>query len=155
MRAGAIALLIAAAALCSGCGTAVNTLWLDPYEDGQRVYGGVRVDLEVLQSAGKRESGISVSGETVPLSRLEQVKRVSWLAIDLPLSAIGDTLTLPYTLACQLSARRTLIRSFQSCNLDYQLLLAAEGEPIGTPTTPPPPIGLDRFPEVRHRVGSR
>jgi uncharacterized protein YceK len=64
--------------LCCGCGTATNTLWLTAEEGGRRPYGGVRADLDVIQA--QRDSGLRA-------------------AIDLPFSVIGDTVTLPYTLA--------------------------------------------------------
>ena len=84
MRVVALAATIIA---MTGCGTVANTIWLSPEEGGQRVYGGVRADWESLQDAastpaGNRQSGILKS------------------ALDLPLSTIGDTVTLPFTIPC-------------------------------------------------------
>jgi len=74
------------AALCSGCGTVMNTAYLAPSEGGERVYGGVRTDWEV-----------AAEPQATP----------AWVAAiflaDLPLSLAGDTLTLPYVLALSLT----------------------------------------------------
>lgn len=148
------AILAAIALSSAGCGTAANTLWLTPDEGGQRIYGGVRVDLDVANPLA-HDSGIVRETGPVPLTPAERMGHLAFLCIDLPLSAIGDTLTLPIVLAGQLSERRTMIRSFESKNVDIEHFLAVKGEPIGQPTTPPPPIGLDRFPEVRHRISTQ
>jgi uncharacterized protein YceK len=81
-------LSFAATALLSGCGTAANTLWFIPEEGGMRVYGGVRADWE-----SARQSAADPSRPAGPL----------WLCIaDMPLSAVGDTLTLPFTVPAAL-----------------------------------------------------
>lgn len=76
----------AGAALCSGCGTMLNTAYLSPSEGGERVYGGVRTDWQV-----------AAEPEATP----------GWVAAiflaDLPLSLAADTLTLPYVLALGLT----------------------------------------------------
>ncbi|HJZ92302.1 MAG TPA: YceK/YidQ family lipoprotein [Gemmataceae bacterium] len=78
--------LCAGAAICSGCGTLMNTAWLIPPEGGQRVYGGVRVDWNCIA---------------------EEQWRSAWfraiLVADLPFSLIADTLTLPYVVALALT----------------------------------------------------
>jgi uncharacterized protein YceK len=71
--------------LGSGCGTVANTVWFIPEEGGKRVYGGVKVDLQVAREALERP----VPGK--PLAGL-------WCLIDLPFSLVGDTITLPYTI---------------------------------------------------------
>jgi uncharacterized protein YceK len=79
--------IIAALALSSGgCGTLANTAWFIPEEGGKRVYGGVRADVQSAQQC------FETPIEGKPLSGL-------WCLIDLPFSAIGDTITLPYTIA--------------------------------------------------------
>src|SRR4051812_26255035 len=75
----------ATALVMSGCGTIANTVWLFPEEGGQRVYGGVRGDWEIAREAATNRS------ESGPNTLL-------WLPIaDMPLSAVGDTVTLPVT----------------------------------------------------------
>lgn len=75
-------------ALLAGCGTITNFIPLGHYSPPRRVYGGVRQDAENLGSG-----------------TLEW-----WLypcqIIDLPLSAVGDTLTLPILLLTPASERR-------------------------------------------------
>ena len=78
-----VGMVCAGAALCSGCGTLLNTAYFLPCEGGQRVYGGVRLDWD---------AAVENNGNTPALA-------AAVLLADLPLSLVGDTLTLPYTLA--------------------------------------------------------
>ena len=73
-----------------GCGTFANTLWLADFEGGKRPYGGVRADWEMAHEAIDRfpePSGANLCLCTAVLC-----------GIDLPFSAIGDSLTLPLTI---------------------------------------------------------
>lgn len=74
---GAILLLILV--LGAGCGTVLDGVMA--HEDGPHVYGGIQFD---VQHGPRREI------YWWPLYIL-------YLAIDLPLSAVADTLFLPYT----------------------------------------------------------
>ena len=74
------------AAVSSGCGTMANTAYFTPGEGGKKVYGGVQVDWDV---AVKQNESAWVTAAAFA---------------DLPLSAIGDTLSLPYLLALYLAA---------------------------------------------------
>src|SRR5437868_2878090 len=48
----AVAVVLAMMALpLSGCGTFGNVCWLNREEGGQRVYGGVRAEVEILQGS--------------------------------------------------------------------------------------------------------
>jgi uncharacterized protein YceK len=68
--------------MTSGCGTCANTLWFTDDEGGMRVYGGVRADWEAAHRAAK-------PSPSEPM----------WLPIvDMPFSAVGDTVTLPITI---------------------------------------------------------
>jgi len=92
-RLGWVAAVVVAAVGGAGCGTAAN---LVPYDSPRpaRVYGGVRLDCETV---GKRvddywpqvKQGRYVYGIQLALESI-------YFAVDLPLSAAGDTLTLPY-----------------------------------------------------------
>ena len=84
--------------LAAGCGTVANTVWFTPEEGGKRVYGGVRADLE-----GCREFIGSDSGP--PIRPWFDARFLYFL--DLPVSAIADTVTLPYTIPCALWAPTT------------------------------------------------
>jgi uncharacterized protein YceK len=86
MRRLAVAVLVVG---LSGCGTAANTLWWAPFEGGQRVYGGVRAEVGVLRDGLSGKSDTSSAPDRAGLVLI---------AADLPLSAVGDTLTLPYTI---------------------------------------------------------
>jgi uncharacterized protein YceK len=81
------------AVVVCGCGTMKNVSgerFPIPINDSPRsVYGGVRLDA--------KGAGALVSGRCdMPLLALA-------MTLDLPLSAVGDTVTLPYTLWYQLS----------------------------------------------------
>jgi uncharacterized protein YceK len=71
------------ATLSGGCGTMLNTTYFTPDEGGERIYGGVRLDAEVIEDG---------YGQRSPLV-------IALFLADLPLTVIGDTLSLPYTLA--------------------------------------------------------
>jgi uncharacterized protein YceK len=91
-----VCLMAALTAGLGGCGTAANTLWLAPFEGGQRVYGGVRTDMEIVRQ--------SITGEPESKGQSPRDRCITAvaLAVDLPLSAVGDTLTLPYTVPAAL-----------------------------------------------------
>ena len=93
--------------LSAGCGTFSNVVWLAPFEGGERVYGGVRVDMDVLQRAASGETGIYQGGKQVQDS-VRQTETILACAFDLPLTAIGDTLTLPYVLWLQANRQAVL-----------------------------------------------
>ncbi len=107
----AAALCVAVLFLC-GCGTIANL------ETGARqgwknalVYGGVRRD---VQSAGNWIDHSWTSGENLDIVQdVGTVVGVGLVGIDVPLSAVGDTLTLPITVPIALmsnSANRTSFR---------------------------------------------
>jgi uncharacterized protein YceK len=98
MARGAVyAALAACVVWLSGCGTMLNL----PAQTGlvvldttppEQVYGGVKRDAESLASGSDTSSGVSLG------SLVEGVCRTCFLLLDLPLSAVADTLTLPITL---------------------------------------------------------
>jgi uncharacterized protein YceK len=86
-RATTLAVLAGAAvAALGGCGTFANVCWLPEEEGGKRVYGGVRGDWESAAQAVQERTAD------------ESLAVVAKVAVDLPLSAAADTLTLPITL---------------------------------------------------------
>jgi uncharacterized protein YceK len=84
-----VGLVGAAAALGAGCGTMANTAYLAPYEGGERVYGGVRVAWDKAANQESKSPLVTAAAYA-----------------DVPLSAIGDTIALPYLLALYLAADR-------------------------------------------------
>jgi len=81
----------------AGCGTLYNNEIVPcpkTHADMFRFYGGVRKDLEEVASIGS-------SNENSPATVAGNVGLVAvgtaFLAADLPLSALGDTVLLPYT----------------------------------------------------------
>src|SRR6516162_1675069 len=81
----------------TGCASAANTLWWTPMEGGMRVYGGVRADAEV--AGGGVKQMIHPDGAS---SFLDGFRDTLFPTLDLPLSAVVDTLTLPFTVAAAL-----------------------------------------------------
>jgi uncharacterized protein YceK len=85
----------ALACLVSGCGTFVNTYWCYPCGGGNglpeqfRVYGGIRNDVQMLREVKHSDPC------TLAIAPL--------IVLDMPLSLVADTLTLPACLAVQLS----------------------------------------------------
>jgi uncharacterized protein YceK len=99
--------LLALAVSSGGCGTVLNTVLLPPpdseekistaeWDCGKRVYGGVLWDWEEARHADYADI-LSSDPDEVRKARL-QMKLMCLL--DLPLSAVGDTLMLPYTVPC-------------------------------------------------------
>ena len=96
-RASRAAALVIVAGFLSGCGTIANlSLGARNGWKNAQIYGGVRRD---VQSAGNW-----FDHSWTPLEKLElmqdlgAVVGVGLVGIDMPLSAIGDTLTLPVTI---------------------------------------------------------
>jgi uncharacterized protein YceK len=124
-----IACLAAIAALCCGCGTLVNIgggIGTRPENAECEVYGGVKSDLGIAlyaltkgSSKDDKDSTASTSSEKseTALTRLGSFLydfevhclligfSAGYLAVDLPLSIVGDTLTLPITLKNKLEKR--------------------------------------------------
>ncbi len=85
----AIVLLLIGAVLISGCGTVVTSSDID--KEGSKhglVYGGTRADLRAVSDPDYMQH--------VPLGK-------SLAALDVPLSAVADTIALPVTLAIEQS----------------------------------------------------
>jgi uncharacterized protein YceK len=81
-----------------GCGTVANTVWLAPYEGGQKIFGGVRVDVAAAKGCFEEASRAEDSADRLKSGS----KAVAFGALDLPLSLVADTLTLPYTISATL-----------------------------------------------------
>jgi uncharacterized protein YceK len=77
--------------MASGCGTFANTVWWTDDEGGKRVYGGVRAELGQIKEA-------------------EGPADAARMALDLPLTVIGDTITLPFTISYSLWFRSPPIK---------------------------------------------
>jgi hypothetical protein len=89
--------------VCSGCGTVGNLALIDsPAEP--TIYGGVRGDCELAKQA------LALDFEKVQQGHLLDccfaAVHATFIAIDLPLSAAGDTLTIPLVLWGREAGRR-------------------------------------------------
>jgi uncharacterized protein YceK len=96
VRASRAAALGTAVLFLCGCGTVANLEmgWRQGWQNTV-IYGGVRRD---VQSAGKWIDHSWTWGENLDvLQDIGTVVGVGLVGIDIPLSAVGDTLTLPVT----------------------------------------------------------
>ena len=93
-RAGALAALAGAVVWLGGCGTVAN---LVRSGDEQRVFGGVRLDMEAVQ-----ECAGEVGKAGGPENPADTVVGATFSVLDIPLSLVGDTLTLPLTFLAEL-----------------------------------------------------
>jgi hypothetical protein len=75
-------------------------VWLTPDETGKSIYGGVRTDCLMFLTAC--DEAIRPKGAA---DFLCSVGVASAFVVDIPLSAVGDTLTLPWTITATLIAR--------------------------------------------------
>ncbi len=101
MRPGSVAAFCAL--LLAGCGTLRNldfgSCCSGERPGSHRVFGGVRGDLESAgATVGNAAGGPGSFAERAGLVALAVAVTVPVTAIDLPLSAVGDTLTLPLTI---------------------------------------------------------
>ena len=81
---------------CTGCGTVVNLV--TPVQEG-KVYGGVKTDVDLIQKLfdGSTASTGPLASPSQGVGSLFAVACVVLPFMDLPLSLLGDTLTLPLT----------------------------------------------------------
>ena len=89
-------LILFAAMACTGCGTVVNLA--TPMREG-KVYGGVKNDLDFIEhivNGSTGDSGLLSSASGAPGAAFAAVF-IIFPFVDLGLSALGDTLTLPIT----------------------------------------------------------
>jgi uncharacterized protein YceK len=100
-RAIKAAVLLVGMTLLSGCGTAANLLYIGlPTDDKLNVYGGVMVDAKVIRGSAtdtlrpKGVQGFAASARDAVL-----------MTLDLPFSAVADTLTLPVTVPAAIQRR--------------------------------------------------
>src|SRR5947209_775475 len=91
---GRLAILSGSAA---GCGTFMN---MYPFEGHMTPYGGVAADLgTAFARPARKDPPKEDSEETSVLTSVATYALLAaWLAVELPLSAAGDTVTLPVTL---------------------------------------------------------
>jgi uncharacterized protein YceK len=90
-------LLLLTAGLVAGCASIRGT-FVEPPEDGNRVYAGTRRDLQDIALD---------NCECDPIGAVAYLMLWPVYVIDLPLSAAADTLLLPYTLTLPRPPART------------------------------------------------
>ena len=102
MRRGtAVCLAALWASALGGCGTAGN-LWRPPVLGGQHIYGGVRLDAAAIRESLTGQPPDPDPRRVAP----PPVRTILCSAVDLPFSAVADTLTLPATIRATLDQRR-------------------------------------------------
>jgi uncharacterized protein YceK len=127
-----LALVTGIAALVSGCGTLCNTsgVW-SVAEGGMRPYGGVLTDLDFARDIALDTVFAKTAGDY-----LSGGGRLVLLLVDLPLSFVGDTLTLPVTVPYYVSWTESY-RTSQGDGPSPEPVFAAGA----SPPRPAPPVG--------------
>jgi uncharacterized protein YceK len=103
-----LAAIFALASVLTGCGTLANLpnetlVGVVDFMPHEQIYGGVQRDAEVAQE--RLKNVVSPKGDN---GRVESLVAAGYLAmIDLPLSVIGDTLTLPITIPATMKEKET------------------------------------------------
>jgi uncharacterized protein YceK len=134
-RAWGAAALAIAAGLLSGCGTAANISvgFRDGWQNAP-IYGGVRRD---VQSAQEWATHSWTSGENVDyIQNVGTVVGLVLVGIDVPLSAVGDTITLPLVVPASLLAKPRNGTNGSANNTANPPAVTAP-----PPPSPPPPSG--------------
>jgi uncharacterized protein YceK len=86
-------LLLLPALYATGCGTLGNTIGIRYPSEHLRVYGGVQLDVEQSQERIAKAKDAKTTNE-----RAEACVGLFLMTVDMPFSAIADTLTLPFTI---------------------------------------------------------
>ena len=81
-----------------GCGTALNTL-----EDRRWPYGGVFMDGAMVAGCAAQCTGLTPKEEHPKIPPETMLLLGGCALLDFPLSLVGDTLTLPYTVPVTLA----------------------------------------------------
>jgi uncharacterized protein YceK len=90
--------LLVSALFLSGCGTYTNTLVIsETGHESYRVYGGLQNDFEVIRKSGKRIAAWDNQEiiDHAPATVQGAFVLATVCTLDIPLSFIADTLTLP------------------------------------------------------------
>jgi len=86
----------------SGCGTMENLVTKE--KGGPAVYGGVSADFKTCQKILKEEPPDGLHPGAKSLHSHSKAVRFCCRMIDMPISTVGDTLTLPFALVGATSA---------------------------------------------------
>ena len=94
-RVWSTALAAAATALLGGCGTVANITLSGPPSTGgsMKVYGGVRRDMDIVRDCTTNPDHPKDNAKAICFATA-----VTVAALDLPLSVVADTITLPITI---------------------------------------------------------
>jgi uncharacterized protein (TIGR03067 family) len=110
--------------LPAGCGTFGN-VWLMHEEGGERIFGGVRLDGILIRDAWtSSESDKDIETDNPPTLHTAQA------LLDMPFSAVGDLVTLPYTISLAMKrAKQSASASDPEVALDGSWRLVSKIEP--------------------------
>ena len=86
-------LLLLSTLYAAGCGTLGNTIGIRYPSEHLRVYGGVQLDVEQTQESVAKAKDAKTTNE-----RVEACVGLFISTVDMPFSAVADTLTLPFTI---------------------------------------------------------
>lgn len=89
----AVVLLVGGA----GCGTMENLVTKEK-DGGPRVYGGVKADFQACQAILQEDPHPELHRGTKPLVASSKAVRFCMRVVDMPISTVGDTLTIAFAL---------------------------------------------------------
>jgi uncharacterized protein YceK len=78
--------------LLCGCGTTANLFCFSAEEGGKQLYGGFREDCKAVRDFTRPDPSYCNS-------TADRLSRALLFTVDMPASLVGDTLTLPITIA--------------------------------------------------------
>jgi hypothetical protein len=143
-RTTCVALLLSSLPI-AGCGTAANLVRQRPGSGGVSPFGGVKEDMACFENAANGELGY----RNRPRSDAEQYPRVALMlfcAADMPLSFLGDVVTLPYTVGYSFINRPMPNPPVTFTNPPVSQPIIPPPEPPQMPLPTPPVLDLPPVP---------
>ena len=90
----AVVIMSIAGSAAVGCGSFANTICGPVQPEGPRPYDGVRMDVDMIRNCSQEALTPSCGGELA----VGAAAMAALCTVDLPLSAIADTLAIPFLL---------------------------------------------------------
>jgi uncharacterized protein YceK len=132
------------ACLPAGCGTISNVVRPGPDQGGKQPFGGVHQDEANIRQAANGRSDLLGHPKPTPDPKPQWLP-LALYALDLPLSFVGDVVTLPYVVSYSFINRSTYIPPLviaPPVPPGGPAVMPPVTPPAGTPATLPPPTPL-------------
>ena len=83
--------------MLAGCGSAMNVIDAENYSAPKMVYGGARLDAEMIDHGVHHAVSLEPEKSVNPYPRLDAAMLATSGLLDLPFAVVADTVTLPIT----------------------------------------------------------